>query len=269
MRRIYWIATFWCSACLLVAASTTKNQVIAGSDPQAIAFAVQATTNLTGGTVVSDATLWVSVTSIAGSETLTGTGAMYAKGTLESHVDLSLNGTKESTIRNLTGPFPQGETIAQDGTIQPAAMHNCWVGPSWFSPALSFLTASADPTLIFSYLGQETRGQAVVQHIRLYRMFTGDALPSFVAVTQSVSTTDFYLDTTTLLPVAITFNEHPDDDANTNISTEIDYLSYQLVNGAQVPQHIQKFVSGTLALDIVVNSAAINSGLPDSLFAIQ
>ncbi|HZQ23304.1 MAG TPA: hypothetical protein VFA89_10930 [Terriglobales bacterium] len=268
MRRTYWIAIFWSAVCLGVAGKTAKNQAIVMSDPQAIAFAVQATANLTGDNVVSDATLSVSVTSIAGSETLTGTGTMYAKGTLESRVDLSLNGTTTSTIRNLTGLFPQGETIAQDGTVQPAAMHNCWLSPSWFSPVSSFLTATTDPTLIFSYVGQETRGTRSVQHLRAYRNFNSPN-PHFVAITQAVSTADFYLDAATLLPVAITFNGHPDDDAGTNIPMEVDILAYQSVNGVQMPLHIQQLISDGLALDVVVNSVALNSGLSDSLFAIQ
>ena len=80
---------------------------------------------------------------------------------------------------------------------------------------------------------------------------------------------DFYLDATSLLPVAIKFNTHPDDDANTNIPVEVDFSSYQAVNGAQIPFHIQKFSQGTLMLDVTVTSVAVNSGVADSAFMVQ
>lgn len=67
----------------------------------------------------------------------------------------------------------------------------------------------------------------------------------------------------------MTFNTHPDDDANTNISLEIDFSNYQSSGGVQVPFHIQKLVSNGLALDVTVQSVAMNSGLSDDLFSIQ
>jgi hypothetical protein len=80
---------------------------------------------------------------------------------------------------------------------------------------------------------------------------------------------DIYLDFASLLPVAFVFNVHPDDDATTNIGVEIDFSSYEAVNGVQIPFHIQKLISNGLALDVVLSSAVLNSGLPDSYFAIQ
>jgi hypothetical protein len=76
------------------------------------------------------------------------------------------------------------------------------------------------------------------------------------------------LDSSSLLPVAMTFNTHADDDAFTNIALEIDFSMYQRVNGVQVPFHIQKLISGGLAVDITVQTVALNSGLSDSLFSI-
>jgi hypothetical protein len=147
-------------------------------------------------------------------------------------------------------------------------MHNCWINASWFYPALSYLNATSDPTLIFSFVGQESRGGATVQHLRIYRYLAAQR-PAFVALTRRVSAADFYLDSASLLPVALVFNTHPAEDAGTDISIEIDYSNYQAINGVQIPLHVQKLVSGGLALDIVATNATVNSGLSDSLFAIQ
>jgi hypothetical protein len=87
--------------------------------------------------------------------------------------------------------------------------------------------------------------------------------------TQRLSTSDFYLDAASFLPVALSFNAHPDDDANTDISLEIDVSNYRPVNGVQIPFHIEKLIFGGLALDLVVTNASLNSGVSDDPFEIQ
>jgi hypothetical protein len=106
-------------------------------------------------------------------------------------------------------------------------------------------------------VGLETLNGASVQH--LHSVWSG----------QQLTTMDFYLDATTFLPVAINLNAHPDTDSNTNIPIQVLFSSYQNLNGVLVPYHIQEFFNGTLFLDFTASSAAINSGLADSLFAIQ
>jgi hypothetical protein len=252
---------------LLVSVSSAQNPP--QSDPRAVALATQAMALLTGGVAVSDVTLTANVTWIAGSDNETGTATMLAKGTGESRVDLNLiRGTRTEIRNDSASTFPRGASIQDGGTQQDWAMHNCWINASWFYPSLSFLDATSDPTLIFSYVGQESRGGANVQHLRIYRYLAAQK-PAFVALTQMVSTADFYLDSASLLPVALLFNLHPEDDANTNISIEIDFSNYQTINGARIPFHVQKLISGGLALDLIVVTATINSGLSDTLFAIQ
>ncbi len=85
---------------------------------------------------------------------------------------------------------------------------------------------------------------------------------------QKLSQMEIYLDPTTLLPLSLAFNVHPDGDANTNIPIEIRYSNYQAVNGVQVPFHIQRFINGTLFLDLTVQSVTINSGISASAFTL-
>ena len=254
---------------IVLAGSTFLFSQAPVSDPQALSLDGQAMTTLTNGIAVSDVTFTGNVTWIAGSDNETGTATLQAKGTGESRVDLNLSGGTRTEIRNdIASTFPQGASIQNGGAQQDWAMHNCWINASWFYPALSFLNATSDPTLVFSYVGRESRVGASLQHLRVYR-YLPTQKPAFVALTQKVSTADFYLDSASLLPVALIFNSHPDDDANTNISLEVDFSNYQPVNGVQIPLHIQKLISGGLVLDLVVTNASLNSGLSDSPFAIQ
>ena len=133
---------------LLVSVASAQNPQ---SDPQALTLASRAIAALTNGVAVSDVALTGTVTWIAGSDKETGTTTQQAKGTGESRVDLDLSGGARTEIRNdIASNFPQGASIQSGGAQQGWAMHNCWIKASWFYPALSFLAASIDTTMIFS-----------------------------------------------------------------------------------------------------------------------
>jgi hypothetical protein len=88
-------------------------------------------------------------------------------------------------------------------------------------------------------------------------------------LTQHLTEVDLYLDPVSALPLKLTFNEHPDNDASRDIPVEIRFSDYRPVNGAQVPFRLQKFINGTLLLDIRVEQAILNSNLPASTFTVQ
>lgn len=237
------------------------------SDPQAVSYANQALSAMVGSATITDVTLSGTATWIAGSDTETGTATLYAKGTAESRMDLSLTGGNRTEIRNSTGTWPQGQSIAVDGSYQTWAMHNCWTSPSWFFPVLSGLASTTDPNLVFTYVGQEALNGADVQHLQIYRYAAGRSA-SWISLTQQLSTMDIYLDSTSLLPVSFVLNGHPDNDAMTNIGLEIDFSSYQNVNGVLIPMHVQKLIWNGLAVDLSISSVSFNTGLPESLFTV-
>jgi hypothetical protein len=222
---------------------------------------------LSGGLAVGDATLNATVASIAGVHVQGGTGVFVVKGPGLSRVDLNLSGGPSVEVRNDTARFPLGASSVDGGPLGSWALHNCWTGTGWFFPA-SVLASVSDPSVVVSYVGRETRQGLTVDHLHAYRNLQ-NGKPHFIALTRELSTIDIYLDSASMLPVAIEFNLHPDEDALTNIPVEIRYSAYQAVNGVMVPRHIEKFTSGALALDIVVSSATFNSGPPDSLFVVQ
>ena len=231
------------------------------SDPQALSLAAQALTAMTGGNAITDVTLTGDVVWFAG-DIKTGTVTLSAKGSTESRVDLQLGSENRTDIRNAAAG-PQGGWIGTDGVTHAYVQHNCWTDAGWFFPGLSSLTQSSNPNLIFSYIGQETRNGLPVQHLRAYqfRSLANDLVPT-------LSTMDFYLDSVSLLPLFITFNVHPDNDSSADIPMEIRFAKYGPINGVLVPFHVQQLFNGGLFLDFTVNSVKINSGLPDSFFAI-
>ena len=250
-------------ACVLVVfiPTTVFAQGQPPSDPQALAFAAQSIAALTGGASINDVTLTGTVT-WAGTDT--GEATLRGLGTNESRMDLALTKGTRTEIRDAqTGPW-LGQWIAPNNLSGRFASHNCWTDAVWFFPALGSLAAG--PNIVLSYIGQGTWKGTSVQHIQSYFYLSGQS-PSPTA--KKLSTMDFYLDASTLLPVAVTFNAHPDNNASANLFVEIDLSSYQSVNGVLVPMHIQKYQQGSLLVDAVVTQASLNTGLSLSIFSIN
>jgi hypothetical protein len=232
---------------------------LAQSDPQALQYAAQAITALTGGTTVSDITISGNATRTVGSNVGTGSANFYAKGEYESRIDMTLSTGNRSEIINTSNPLnsPQGEWIDANGNANPYSPFNCMTDPVWFYDALSSLAFTNNSNQVLSYVGLENLNGESVQHLN--SVWNGSALTSM----------DFYLDASTFLPAAANLTIHPDSDATTNIPVQVLFSNYQSVNGILVPFHIQELLSGTVLLDFTAISAVINSGLSDSLFTIQ
>jgi hypothetical protein len=245
------VSLLFSAVCAVAATATT-------SDASAVTLAQQSVAALTGGAMVNDVTLNANVISIAGSDYETGTGTFSAKGLSESRVDLNLSGGARTDVRNVTNGIPTGAWEKNSSVATPYPQYNCWTDAVWFFPALSSLAQTTNSSLVFKYIGQEQHGGVNVQHIRISQVSS-----------PAVSTIDFYLDASSLLPTAVAFNLHADNDLNTNIPNEVRFASYQPVSGVLIPFHFQQISNGSVILDATVTSATLNTGLLDSSFALQ
>jgi len=237
----------------------------ATSDPQALALALRALAALWGNQVIHDVTLTGNVTWVSGNSE-TGTAALEALGTNESRIDLALPDGTRTEIRDASAGFAQGKWINPDGKSGMFAAHNAMTDAVWFFPALGSLTGG--PNIVLSYVGPETRNGQSVQHLRSCHYQTPS--PNTPDLTeQQLSTMDFYLDAASSLPVAVVFNQHPDDNARVNIPIEVDYSNYQPISGVLVPMHIQKSMNGAPLLDVTLTGVVFNSGLALSEFSVN
>jgi hypothetical protein len=232
-------------------------------DPRAVALASRSLAALTGKITLTDLTLQGSVAYRAGSDQQTGSVLVLARGNVASNLTLNLSGGPRNEMRN----GPAGVWSGIDGVRYAMALHNCWPDADWFYPALSFQALSTDPGLGLAYVGPETKNGLSVVHIRLFRVVPNQA-PSVTTTIETLSTEDLYVDASSYVPLFLDFNLHPDADLSRNIPVEIAFSDYQRMGGIVVPAHVQKFFNGTLLLDLTLTSAAINSGLPASDFAL-
>jgi hypothetical protein len=258
---------------IVLLASFTSAQNPPKSDPQVLSLARRAMLALTGNTIVNDVTLSGDAIWKAGPDSESGTATAYGKTNVDSRIDLVVGSEKRSELRNSAKGLPQGAWINDDGKSTASAMHNCWTDAVWFFPELISLSAvsndnfrNSQTQLVLTYIGLETRNDQPVQHIQSYQVVTNET-PRQAAFTKNISTVNYYLDAQTLIPLSITFGAHPDNAASVNIAVEIDFSDYKQVDGILVPFHITKRLQGNLLLDFKVKSVAVNTGLPDSLFA--
>lgn len=246
-------------------AQTPTTSQISTSDPQAITIATKSLLAMTGGVSVNDATLNASVTWIAGSDHESGTGTFTAKGINESRIDLNLDNETRSEVRTSQGS-PSGQWKKGEGKITAASQHNCWTDAAWFFPPLSSLAQVANPHFVFSYLGPETHNGLSTIHLRVVQIIAGDTAKLDLS---HLTTTDFYLDSISFLPLAETFNVHPDSDMKTDIPSEIRFANYRVINGVQVPFRIQQLLNGSLLMDLTITNVNINSGVTGAQFILQ
>ena len=217
-------------------------------------WAQQAMLALTGGTPVGSVTESGSVTLTVGDDQESGTVSLQSSGLMTSQLTLTTGAGNRSETRSWDNFQPSGTWTGLDGQQHAMATVNCWTDPVWFFPALSLLAGYADPTLVFTDLGQVQYSGGNVEHIQVYRYIS--TLPDGpLQVVKQFSTVDYYLDSNTALPVAMSFSRHGDRDPNANIPMAAVFSQYQSVGGIQIPFQVTALFNGTPWLQINITNA--------------
>jgi hypothetical protein len=237
------------------------------SSPQATTLLTQSLSALTGSATLNDVTLSGTARRIVGSDDESGTAAFKALASGAARADLTLSGGSRSEIVNLTGTEPVGSWSGPDGVSHPFVYHNLLTEPAWFFPAFAISRRLSSSGFLASYVGHESRNGRFVEHVSV--ALSPPSADSPGEVIQHLSQIDFFLDSSTFLPAAITFTVHPDNNALLDLPVEIDFSDYTAVSGAQVPFHVQKSLNNSLVLDLQFTSAQLNTGLSASLFNVQ
>jgi hypothetical protein len=268
------------SLILAASAAATSGQTAtpippATSDPQAVGLAAKAYTTLAGLASIQDVTLTGSASRTAGEGAETGTVVLEALATGEMRMDLSFASGKAGEVRTRPAAGPVGNWFGTDGTLHTTAYHNLLAGDAWFFPAIILRSFSVDQSFILTSAGTETRGGLSVDHLSVYKKYsppqglTAQLAAHLTTLYQHLTHTDLYLDSSTLLPVEFAFNIHPDNDARTDVSVLVRFSEYTMVQGVQVPLHVQELLNNSLILDLHLKTAALNTGLSAGSFVTQ
>jgi hypothetical protein len=129
----------------------------------------------------------------------------------------------------------------------------------WFLPPLSLQPSLLSSSLGAVDLGTGTVGFGTASYRHLQSQLVLPDMSSALASTMMErSTADLGLDPTSLLPAVLAYSIWPDNGAAIPILIEIHYANYQLINGVQIPFTIQRYINGSLELQIAVTSAQAN-----------
>jgi hypothetical protein len=239
----------------------------ANSEPQPLLLLQQSLGALVGKVSVSDITLTGAARRIAGSDDESGTVVLKGIATGIARVDLDLQSGSRSEFSNVSTAHPAGAWAGSDGVGHPISGHNLLFEPSWFFPTFGIIHELSSSNYVLTYIGQEIRNSESVYHITVHQM-APNALGE-MRFFEHLTEAHLYLDTATLLPAALTFNSHPDNNAAIDIPVEITYADYRSVDGLQVPFRVQRYFNGSLFLDLQLSTARSNSGLSANALEIR
>lgn len=269
-------ATFWCvrthwlfllsGTLLLGFLASAAQQSPATSSPHAIQLLQHALLAINKGAPITDITLTGSARRIVGSDDDSGTAVLTAIATGASRVELNLSSGRLIEIHNNAGASPVGSWSGSNGTAHAISFHNLLVDPAWFFPGFP-LSHGLTSTYQAIYVGHEDHNGEAVEHVSISQT-SPLAPPPNTPTVAHLSQMDFFLDATTFLPVAVAFDTHPDDDMLLDMPVEVRFSDYRLVNGAQIPFHVQKFLNNGLTLDLQFSSATLNSGISAASFTV-
>lgn len=255
-------------AVLLSFPGSISSQQTSTASTQALTVLAQSLAAMGGAAGISDITLTGTAERIAGSDDETG-AASYKAVASASRLDLNLSKGTRSEIRVVGANGLGGNWIGPDGVVHEISQHNLLTDVGWFPIyTLTNLIAATDPVL--TYIGIETKNGVSVIHIQSSQQ-QSNTPASFGPLQQHLTQMDIYLDASTLLPVALEFTTHPDDNALLDIPVEFRFSDYRAVGSIKIPFHVQQFLNGSLFLDVQFQQASVNSGLSASstVFAIQ
>jgi hypothetical protein len=247
--------------------ASSEAQQAPSSNAQAIKLLQQALAALNPGAPTTDVTLSGTVRYIAGSDDESGTFTVEGTANGSARLNFLLPSGTDSEVLNFAN-IPAGTWSGPDGISHPIAFHNLLAEQIWFCPNLVISHRLSAAAYMASYIGHETLDGQAVEHVSVSEVAPVPNPPEGVTF-EHLTQIDFYLDSTTLLPAAITYNIHPDNNALLDVPVQSRFSDYRSVSGAKIPFHIQRFLNNTLTKDLEVLNVTINSGISTTVFNVQ
>jgi len=242
---------------VLAAGPTTPT--IGSTSTSAAALLSQLSTAFSAGKAVHQVQLSGTAAWHAGSFNDEGAATLSGTATGSSQLQLSLSSGSRSEAQSGQGTNLACTWAGADAVAHNVDPGNCWRPVLWFLPPLSL-----QPSQLASYLGALDLGTGVVGFgTQSYRhLQTELVLPnlndSLTTTIMQRSSADIGLDPASLLPAVLAYSIHPDNGAPIDIAVEIHYANYQAINGVQIPFTIQRYINGSLQLEIDITSAQVN-----------
>jgi hypothetical protein len=233
-------------------------------DPRAISIlrqCLKAEGGETALTKIQDFRATGSITYFWGGKEVKGTATMQGRGTEEFSVQATLDeGTRSMVIGKAAGTVSESKS-------QPTAIpyHNTVNLGALSFPVLSLARALNDSSTSITLVGTASVGQRTAYQIRTQRSF--NSVGSAGSTTMSyVSIKDYFLDTTSFLPLATRWMAHPPKDYRQEFPQEILFGDFRAVEGMIVPFSVSETLAGQKTWEFQAESFNVNVGLTESDF---
>lgn len=222
----------------------------------------QASSTFSPKAIVSSVQMTGSATWYAGSLEDTGNVTLTASATGATTMQLSL--AKKGLWTETQGSIASGrlcQFTGSDNIAHTLDILQCLKPVVWFLPGIS-LQPKMMPTGVGVSDGGTGRVSALTKetyrHLQSQLVFA-DLPNGLMEQVMQESTTDIGLDPQSFLPNVLSYKLHPDDGSQTVvIPIEVHFSNYQKINGVEIPFLIQRYVNGSLQLEIKVDTAQIN-----------
>jgi hypothetical protein len=197
----------------------------------------------------------------------TGSISLSAAANGQSQIQLQLPSGSATETRSISRFWRAGTWTDPSGAAHHVPSQDLMgPHPAWFYPSFVLMSGLGSPDYVSSDLGVETRNGISVEHIAVWQLPISTLPASSVAYVKQQTQYDIYVDPSTWLPVAMTFNRQfdpttpsqflaPAQNSSASVLEEVQYSNYQQVQGIPVAFHLQIFFQGTLFSDIQISSA--------------
>lgn len=252
-------------ALLWPAAGEGQTSTLSGS--QAASLLAQSAIVIAGPNAPStfqDFTATGSITYFWAGDKVQGAAIVRGRGVDQFRLDANLPaGTRSYAVSHGVGALK-----GTDGTVAPIPYHNTLnIGVLTFPfPTILARLNNLATTITDKGLVTDAAGTSLHQ-VRVQAQFSSQVDPD--GALGNLTVTDYFVDPTSKLLVKAVGSTHPIQTLTVSYPHEVDYADYQILNGVNVPTTVREKVGGQTIWELHIASLAFNTGLTDSVFALQ
>ena len=197
-------------------------------------------------------------------EKVQGAATVRGRGVDQFRLDASLpEGTRSYAVSHGVGALK-----GSDGTLSAIPYHNTLnIGVLTF-PFPTILARLNNLATTITDMGLVTDAAGATLHqVRVQAQFSSQTDPD--GILGNLTVTDYFVDPTTILLAKTIDSTHPVETLSVSYPHEVDYESYQVLNGVNVPSTVREKVAGQTIWELHITGVSFNTGLTDSVFALQ
>ena len=229
-------------------------------DPTAIAF-LQKSVAAMALSAPLDSSATGNITVVEGSTTESGSISIQTFGTGDTAETIDLPHGRRAVVYSYGDATEVNGTQSTHPPVELIVVDQCADFPL---PLLSAILAN--PEEASHYLGEETLNGRSVEHIQVWNSFASKPRLQKLA---SFSLRDIWVDSTSHLPVRISYSRRAGEGAVPAIPVAISFSDYKNVNGVLYPFQINKSYNGTPWQTITIQNVSFNTGLTDAQFQTE